>query len=355
MSPKMATPVRTSPPPPREKGGGARPAALRVVPPPAVPHVDFDELALRWQLALDAGDRALAAAGHDLPPGELSRRRLQLAHERQDTVKLLRESARETGTRPLPWLPPGRLTVEQLGLPPGTAACVFDLDGVLTDSGLLHAWAWAGVFDPFLLELSEQTERHFVPFDRDADYRAYIDGRSRLEGIHAFLESRGIHVAARTAWSLATRKGETTARALQQRGVTALPAARRYLEAAGHAGLKRAVVSASASTLPMLEVAQLATLVDARVDADAIRDEQLHTPPAPDLLLEACRRVGASPERTVAFTSRPAGIAAALAAGATAIGVGDEELLRGFGAPQVVPALPALLDRRLLEGAETGS
>jgi beta-phosphoglucomutase-like phosphatase (HAD superfamily) len=328
---------------------------LRAVPPPAAPRLGFDELAVRWQRALDASERALGAAGHELPPAELGRRRLELAHERQETVRLLRSSARMSGTRPLPWLPPGRLSVEQLGLPPATAVCIFDLDGVLTDSGLLHAWAWGEVFDPFLLELSERTGQHFVPFDRDADYRGYIDGRSRLEGIHAFLESRGIHVAARTAWALATRKGETTARALQQRGVTARPAARRYLEAAGLAGLARTVVSASASTLPMLEVAQLATLVDESIDAGVIRAEQLHTPPAPDLLLEACRRAGVAPGRAVAFTSRPSGVAAGLAAGATVIGVGDEELLRGFGAPRVVPRLEDLLDRRLLAGTEEES
>ena len=141
---------------------------------------------------------------------------------------------------------------------------------------MLHAWAWVEVFDEFLLRLSDKTGWHFIPFDRDADYRAYLDGRPRLEGIHAFLDSRGIRlpegrpddpVEADTACSLASRKSEALGR-LRQRGVTALNGARRYLEAAGYAGLKRAVVSASASTLPMLELAGLATLVEDRVDAD---------------------------------------------------------------------------------------
>ena len=136
------------------------------------------------------------------------------------------------------------------------------------------------------------------------------------------------------------------ARGLQQRGVTALPGVRRYLEAAGHAGLKRAVVSASASTLPMLELAALATLVEAHVDADVIRSEGIRTPPAPDLLLAACRRLDVPPDTAVTFTHNPAGVAAGQAAGLTVIGVGegqDEELLRGFGAECVVsrPARPA--------------
>ena len=187
-----------------------------------------------------------------------------------------------------------------LGLPAGVSACLFDLDGVLTDSAVLHASAWGEVFDDLLLRLTENTGWHFIPFDRGADYRAYIDGRPRLEGVHAFLDSRGIRLPegrlddpprADTACGLAKRKGEALARGMQQRGVTALPGVRRYLEAAGHAGLKRAVVSASASTLPMLELAALATLVEARVDADVIRSDGLRSPPAPDLLLAACRRL----------------------------------------------------------------
>ena len=132
--------------------------------------------------------------------------------------------------------------------------------------------------------------------------------------------------------------------------MTALAGARRYLEAAGHAGLKRAVVSASATTLPMLELAGLANLVDERVDADVMHAESLHSRPAPDLILAACRRLGVDPEEAVTFTHSAAGVAAGHAAGAAVVGIGEEaqaELLRGFGADRVVPALAALLDRSI--------
>ena len=129
--------------------------------------------------------------------------------------------------------------------------------------------------------------------------------------------------SADTACSLARRKGEALAGRLRQHGVTALGGARRYLEAAGRAGLKRAVVSASASTLPMLELAGLATLVEDRVDADVIRAEGLRARPAPDLLLAACRRLGVQPEETVTLTHSAAGVAAGHAAGLTVIGVGE--------------------------------
>ena len=100
---------------------------------------------------------------------------------------------------------------------------MFDLEGVLTDTALLHAQAWGEVFDDLLLRLSEKTGWHFIPFDSDADYYSYLDGRPRLEGIHAFLRSRGIRlpegrfdepVHSDTAYGLAARKGEALARVL---------------------------------------------------------------------------------------------------------------------------------------------
>jgi beta-phosphoglucomutase-like phosphatase (HAD superfamily) len=136
--------------------------------------------------------------------------------------------------------------------------------------------------------------------------------------------------------------------------VAALAGARRYLEATGHAGLGRAVVSASTSTLPMLELANLASLVEERVDAENIRSEGLRSRPAPDLLVVACRRLGVQPEEAVTFTHSAAGVAAGHAAGLGVIGVGNREqreLLHGFGAEEVVPSLSVLLDHQLSGGA----
>ena len=224
--------------------------------------------------------------------------------ERQQTAEMLVRLARLHGIQPLPWLSPVPLNANMLGLPGTTRACLFDLEGVLTDSAVLHAWAWSEVFDEYLLRLSDKTGWQFIPFDRDADYRAYLDGRPRLEGIHAFLGSRGIRLPegrpddpdeADTACGLARRKGEALTGRLRQHGVTALGGARRYLEAAGRAGLKRAVVSASASTLPMLELAGLATLVEDRVDADVIGAGGT-----------ACAARSGSPARSMPPSRRPA-------------------------------------------------
>lgn len=324
-----------------------------------MPPLELDSVASQWQRALDSAQRGLTAAAGTLPAPELAVRQRKLTAERREAAEGLDRLAQSAGVHPAPWLSPVPVTTAMLGLPPRIRACLCDLDGVLTDSGRLHAWAWGEVFDQLLFRLSEKTGWHFIPFDRDQDYRAYIDGRRRLDGVHAFLGSRGIRLPegraddpadADTAYGLARRKGETMERGLRRRRVSAVPGARRYLEAAGHAGLERAVISASASTLPILERSRLATLIEVRIDADVIRDEELRSPPAPDLVLAALRRLDVVPSDAVAVTHSAAGAAAAHRAGLMVIGVGEgerAELLAGFGAERTVASLRELLDPRL--------
>src|SRR5882757_7457786 len=79
-----------------------------------------------------------------------------------------------------------------LGLPAGVRACLFDLDGVLTDTASVHRKAWKAMFDDFLRQWSEEHGTAFVPFDADADYFTYVDGKTREDGVRSFLASRGI-------------------------------------------------------------------------------------------------------------------------------------------------------------------
>jgi len=285
-----------------------------------------------WQHALDADQRALSAVAGLVRADELARRRSALGVERRETADLLARLARTLRVTP-PWLVDQPVTLRELGLEPGIEACVFDLDGVLTDSGRLHASAWALTFDPFLQETAERVGWQFIPFDRDTDYPAYVDGRPRLDGIHAFLASRGISPDAKAMQRLARRKSDVLARELHVHGVTAVAGARRYLEAAGRASLRRAVVSASARTGAMLELAELDRLIEVQIDADAMRREHLRPRPAPDLLLAACERLGVHPEAAVTLTHTSAGVEAGHTAGLAVF---------------AVDSLEALLDRRLL-------
>jgi beta-phosphoglucomutase-like phosphatase (HAD superfamily) len=325
--------------------------------------LELDTVATLWQRALDAAGTAVSAAGgrSGLSTAELRRRSRSLATERQETATLLARLAAVTGIHPAPWLSAVPITRPMLGLGDSVRACLFDLDGVLTNSDVLHASAWAEVFDDFLLRQSHTSGWHFTPFDVEGDYGSYVGGRTRLEGIHAFLESRGLHVPEGrpgdsrerdTAYGLAKRKSEALARGLQRHTVEPPPNARRYLEAAGRVGIARVVVSASASTTMILESAGLATVVDAFLDADVIRAESLRSPPAPDMLLAALRRVGVQPGDAVAFTESPAELAAARTAGIDVVGIAEgtkRDGLIGCGAQRTSPSLASLLDSRLLE------
>lgn len=307
---------------------------------------ELDTIALRWQEALDAASRALDANAGFLPPAEIGVRRGALARDRREVADILSSLSAALGIRQTPWLPSWPVTPRMLGLDSGARACIFDLDGVLTDSGALHAAAWAETLDPLLASLAQTTPWSLAPFDTKTDYVLYFDGRTRLDGIRLFLESRGLHLPEPEVHAIARRKGELLEGRLAHRGIAALSDARRFLQAAGYAHLGRAVVSASTTALPMLEVAELAQLVDVRVDADTIRAEHLHPRPAPDLLLAACAELGVAPEEAVSLTPSGPGIVACRAAGMPAIGIAagvEAERLRDYGAEHVVPSLTGLL------------
>jgi HAD superfamily hydrolase (TIGR01509 family) len=317
--------------------------------------IELDTVADDWQFALDAATRALDASQHAFPVDELRARRRRLAEERLETQRDLAVLASRIGVQHRPWLSPFPLHPSLLGVDESSRACIFDLDGVLTDSGVLHAAAWGEVLDSLLLRLTEPTGWHFIPFDRVSDYAAYIDGRPRLEGIRLFLRSRGIRLSHEDEEALARGKGEALGRRLRERGVNALPGARLYLEASGRSHLGRAVVSSSTRTLPMLELAGLSSLVEARVDAEQIAEGGLRSRPAPDILLRACELLEVEPADAVSFAHTPDGVAAARAAGVRVVGVSaaarERERLLAFGAEQVAAGLAALLDRRVVAAA----
>ena len=113
----------------------------------APPARELDKIASQWQRALDAGERALGAAAGTLPAPYLTQRRSELVRERRQTAELLARLAQVRGISSVPWLSPVPVSTMMLGLPAGVSACLFDLDGVLTDSDFLHSWAWGEVFD----------------------------------------------------------------------------------------------------------------------------------------------------------------------------------------------------------------
>ena len=243
-----------------------------------------------------------------------------------------------------------------LGLPDGVSACLFDLDGVLTDTAAVHNRAWQQTFDEFLQRRAEATGELFVPFDPGADYQSHVDGKKREDGVRDFLASRGVVLDegtpddppdAETVWGVGNRKNELLLATLERDGVRVYEGSRRYLQAAQEAGLRRAVVSSSANTRQVLEVTGLAPLVELCVDGLTARERALRGKPAPDTFLAAAADLGVEPARAVVFEDALSGVQAGRAGGfALVVGVdrvGQAEALAAHGADVVVQDLEELL------------
>ena len=236
----------------------------------------------------------------------------------------------------------------RLGLPAGIHACLFDLDGVLTQTVLLHAAAWKETFDAFLRERSRCEHESFVPFDV-RDYERHVDGRPRYDGVRAFLAARGIEVDDAGVIALGDQKNEHLLELIRQRGVEPYPGSVEYLLSVRDAGLRRAVVSASANCGAALEASGLANLFEVRIDAARATADKLRGKPSPDTFLAAARELDVEPAEAAVFEDALAGVAAGRAGGfGFVVGVdrsGHAEDLRRAGADRVVPDLSELLGR----------
>ncbi|MDQ2875961.1 MAG: beta-phosphoglucomutase family hydrolase [Actinomycetota bacterium] len=244
-----------------------------------------------------------------------------------------------------------------LGLPDGIAACLFDMDGVLTKTAAVHAAAWTQMFDEFLQARVRATGGTFTPFDTHADYDQYVDGKPREDGVRDFLASRDITLPeghrddppdARTVYGLGNRKNVLLLRRISDDGVEVFEGSVRYLEAVQRAGLHRAVVSSSANTEQVLRVTGLARYFEVRVDGVAVAERHLHGKPAPDTFLDAARQLGVEPAHAVVFEDALSGVAAGHAGHfGFVVGVdrvGQAKALAEHGADKVVEDLAELLD-----------
>jgi beta-phosphoglucomutase family hydrolase len=244
----------------------------------------------------------------------------------------------------------------RLGLPRTIRACLFDLDGVLTRTARVHATAWKEMFDAFLRDRAAQREEPFVPFD-PLDYRGYIDGKLRHDGVRSFLTSRGIELpegaatdppGATTVHGLGNRKNELVLSLIRTKGVDVYDGSVRYVRATGDAGLRRAVVSASANTRDVLEATGIADLFEVRIDGIVAAEHHLRGKPAPDTFLAAAKALEVDAGEAAVFEDALAGVAAGHAGGfGFVVGVdrvGQADALRERGADIVVRDLAELLE-----------
>jgi beta-phosphoglucomutase family hydrolase len=243
-----------------------------------------------------------------------------------------------------------------LGLPSSVTACLFDLDGVLTNTASMHNEAWTEMFNAFLQKRAVRTGEIFRRFDPEDDYARYVDGKPRAQGVRDFLASRGVSLpdgdpsddaGVDTVYGLGNRKNESLLRRIRQEGVEVFDGSRRYLEAARSSGLRRVVVSSSSNCREVLEVTGLASLVHGWIDGLAVDRMGLRGKPAPDAFIAGARCAGVEPQHAAVFEDALAGVAAGRAGDfGFVVGVdrtGHRDELRANGADIVVRDLAELL------------
>jgi beta-phosphoglucomutase family hydrolase len=196
-----------------------------------------------------------------------------------------------------------------LKLPDGITACLFDLDGVITQTAKLHAAAWKEMFDAFLRERAEQTGEPFEEFT-PSDYDRYVDGRPRLDGVRTFLAARGIEQEEDLVRRLGDRKNDLVLHLIRERGVEVYDGSIDFVKEAQREGLRRAVVSSSANTREVLKSVGIEDLFEAVVDGVVAQRDGLPGKPAPDTFVAGARELGAEPAQAVVFEDALAGVQA---------------------------------------------
>ncbi|MFF8969984.1 beta-phosphoglucomutase family hydrolase [Streptomyces sp. NPDC014995] len=239
-----------------------------------------------------------------------------------------------------------------LGLPDTIQACLFDLDGVVTRTAVVHAAAWKETFDAFL---REREGEGFRPFDTAGDYDEYVDGRPRADGVRTFLASRGIRLPeggpgdppdAGTVHGLGNRKNDLLLEKIRTQGVEAYEGTLRYLAAVRARGLRTAIVSSSANTRDVLRSIGAEDLFEVRIDGVVAAERGLPGKPHPDTFLAAARDLGVEPSRAAVFEDALAGMDAGRAGHfGYVVGVdrvGQTDALYAHGADVVVKDLADL-------------
>ena len=236
-------------------------------------------------------------------------------------------------------------------------AVLFDLDGVVTNTASLHAMCWKQMFDEYLRKRAEQSGEAFRRFDVATDYRLYVDGNPRFDGVRDFLTSRGIQLPegtpedsaeVETVCGLGNRKNDLVNHVLSDVGVEPYEGTVQFIHQLRHHGFKIAVVTSSEHCRALLKAAELDTLFDARVDGDTIHAQHLAGKPAPDTYLLAAKLLGVEPARSIVIEDAISGVQAGANGNfGLVIGVarkGNVEELQQHGAHLVVNDLGELVD-----------
>ena len=235
-------------------------------------------------------------------------------------------------------------------------AVLFDLDGVLTATAKIHAACWKKMFDAFLQKRAQEQGEPFQPFDIDTDYKHYVDGKLRQDGVRGFLESRGIYLPFdnpddpedyASIHGFGNLKDKMVKEKIRQGEVEIYPDGVALARQVRFLGLKTAVVSASKNCQAVLEAAGIADLFDVRVDGNLADELELPGKPAPDTFLKAAELLKVEAKQAVVVEDAISGVAAGRAGGfGLVVGVdrkGDAQALKDHGADIVSSNLNELI------------
>jgi beta-phosphoglucomutase family hydrolase len=235
-------------------------------------------------------------------------------------------------------------------------AVLLDLDGVITDTARVHAACWKQMFDEYLQKRATQRGEAFRPFDLAADYRLYVDGKPRYDGVRDFLTSRGIRLPegspddppqAETVDGLGNRKNDLVNKIIEDKGVEPYEGSIELIHQLRDLGFKIAVVTSSQNCTAVLKAAKLDHFFDVQVDGNVSHARHLRGKPAPDTYLMAAKLLGVEPARAVVIEDALSGVEAGsngnfgLVIGVARKGNADE--LRQHGAHLVVNDLGELV------------
>ncbi len=247
-------------------------------------------------------------------------------------------------------------------------AVVFDLDGVVTQTSAVHAAAWKRLFDAFLAGRASRggaptaeaataagagdATDPLRPFDGDADYARYVDGKPRYDGVRDFLASRGVDLPmgdpsdppdAETVCGLGNRKNDLFNAEVREHGVKTYPSTVELIHHLRGAGIKVGLMSSSKNTAMVLDVTGITDLFEVRVDGVVAAEVGLPGKPDPAMYLETARRLGVDAARSVVVEDALAGVEAGRRGGfGLVIGVdrlGQAAALADAGADVVVSDL----------------
>jgi beta-phosphoglucomutase family hydrolase len=236
-------------------------------------------------------------------------------------------------------------------------AVLLDLDGVITDTASIHAACWKQMFDEYLQNRAMQRGEAVRSFDLATDYRLYVDGKPRFDGVRDFLASRDIHLPegspddspqAETVGGLGNRKNNLVNKIIEEGGVEPYAGSVKLLHQLRHEGFKIAVVTSSQNCTAVLNAAKLDHFFDVQVDGNTIHAQHLAGKPAPDTFLTAAKMLGIDPARAIVIEDALSGVEAGSAGNfGLVIGVarkGNADELRCHGAHLVVNDLAELVN-----------